>query len=459
MFFFNRKLIALHFIQVSRLACFISACGGFIFIIFSFLSCNEQSLGKSTATGSDKVEIKPVDGVYRFFKNGTPLLVKGAVGHTKIAELEACGGNTLSTWDTTMVEKILDEALKHHVFVIVGLDIPSGDVTKFYQDEKKVNELFNAHKSTVQRFKNHPSLLAWGLGNELIMPISSGSAPFYKTYNRLLKMMHTEDPNHPVTTTLINLQKSSILNIRWKIRDLDFISVNAYNKLKEIKKLLTIVSVVWKGPYLISEWSPNGGWESETTVWQAPIENTSTKKAEQYYQFYKDYMPKNDPRFLGSLAFYWGDRQEYTHTWYSIFNEDGTATEIKEALQDSWNDTVSKHESVKVQYMLIDNHGARDNIILSPGSKHSASLLLGEKQPADSLRYSWELIKEDWLYWGRTWNNFKKPAVLSGLILDPAIQNTSFICPSKEGAYRIFITVYNNKGYCATANTPFYVVK
>ena len=239
--------------RVRRFACRFFVCSGFIFVFFPFFSCNEQLPVKSTTTRNDKVEIKTVDGAYRFFKNGTSFLVKGAVGHTKIAELEACGGNTLSTWDTTMVEKILDEALKHHVFVIVGLDMPSGDAPQFYTNEKKVNELFNAHRATVNRFKNHPSLLAWGLGNELIMPINSGSSSFYKTYNRLLKMMHTEDPNHPVTTTLINLQKSSILNIRWKIRDLDFISVNAYNKLKDIKKLLTIVSVVWRGPYLISD--------------------------------------------------------------------------------------------------------------------------------------------------------------------------------------------------------------
>ena len=419
-------------------------------------SCNQKIEKKP---GTKKVEIKKENGVYRIYKNGSPILIKGAVGHTNLAELVACGGNTISTWDTTMVETILNEAQKYNISVVVGLDIPSGDVLQFYNDEKKVAELFKAHQASVRRFKNHPALLYWGLGNELIMPFSSNSGKFYKTYNRLLKMIHTEDPDHPVTTTLINLQKGSILNINWKIRELDFISINTYNKLKNIKQELKKLSLLWNGPYMISEWSPNGGWESENTVWQSPIENTSTKKAEEYSRFYKDFMPKSDPRFLGSLAFYWGSRQEYTHSWYSVFNEDGSATEIMEALNDSWKDTVTSHSSVKVKYMLIDNHGARDNILLSPGSKHEVSLLLDEKQSPDSLRYSWEILKEDWLYWGRTWNNFKKPVVLQGLISDSAAQKTSFICPSKEGAYRIFITVYNSKGFCATANTPFYVVK
>jgi hypothetical protein len=455
MILFQRKIFSLNLISAYQLLKYSGIQTGLLCCVF-LISCNNNP----TQTARKKrVEIKKENGVYRIYKDGTSILIKGAAGHSNLAELVACGGNTISIWDTSKVEKVLNEAQKYNVSVIVGLDIPGGDIPQFYQDEKKVNELFMAHQSTVQRFKNHPSLLAWGLGNELVMPFASNSGPFYKTYNRLLKMMHTEDPDHPVTTTLINLQKGSVLNIKWKIHDLDFISINTYNKLKEIKKEIKKLSLIWNGPYMVSEWSPNGGWESENTVWQAPIENTSTKKAEQYYKFYKDYMPKDDPRFLGSLVFYWGNRQEYTHTWYSIFNEDGIPTEIKEALNDCWKDTLTNHQAVKVKYMLIDNHGARDNILLSPGSKHEASLLLEDDQRTDSLHYSWELLKEDWLYWGRTWNNFKKPAALGGLIADSAVQNTSFICPSKEGAYRIFITVYNSKGFCATANTPFYVVK
>jgi hypothetical protein len=193
-------------------------------------------------------------------------------------------------------------------------------------------------------------------------------------------------------------------------------------------------------------------------VWGAPLENTSTKKAEQYYHFYKTYMPLDEPRFLGSLAFYWGTREEYTHTWYSVYDEDSTATEVKEALADCWKGVATKHQAVQIQYMMIDSMGARDNIILSPGSKHIAKLLLADGQPGDSLRYSWEILKEDWFNWGRTWHYFKRPGAEQGLIADSTAQNTPFVCPKKEGPYRIFINVYNKKGYCSTANTPFYVV-
>lgn len=436
---------------------FLNGIGTVIFLCACMLlfSCQKN---KKYAAGNKKVEIRHENGTYKIYKNGSPFFIKGAVGHTHIADLAASGGNTVFIWDTALIEKTLQDAAQHNVAVIVGMDVPSGELTAWYKNEDKVNRMFNAYKNVVNKYKGHPALLAWGLGNELIMPVSSHSSHFYKTYNRLLKMIHEQDPDHPVTTTIINYQKQSILNIRWKIRDLDFISINTYNRIKDIRWELRKLKPLWDGPFMLSEWCPNGGWESETTVWNAPLENTSTKKAEQYYHYYKTYMPHENPRFLGSLAFYWGNRQEYTHTWYSVYDENGIPTEVKEALSDCWKGKETAHQSVKLQYMLIDSMGARDNIILSPGSTHTARLLLAEGQPGDSLRYSWEILKEDWFNWGRTWHYFKRPVALQGLVTDSTAQNTLFICPKKEGPYRIFINVYNKNGYCATANTPFYVV-
>jgi len=431
-------------------------CNLLLAVTLFFISCQDTG---TQAAGNKKVEIKKEKGHYTLYKNGVPFLIKGAVGHTHISELAASGANTLLIWDTALIEKTLDEAQRYNISVIAGLDVPTGELTSFYADPKQVDKLFDAYHRIVQRNRNHPALLAWGLGNELVMPLSSQSSHFYKAYNRFLKMIHTEDKDHPVTTTIINYQKQSLLNIKWKIKDLDFISINTYNRLKDMKKQLGRLSWFWDGPFMVSEWSPNGGWESETTVWQAPIENTSTKKAEQYLEFYQKYMPVDNGRFLGSLVFYWGNRQEYTHTWYSVFNEDGTPTEIKESLKDCWTGTSTPHQSVKIKYMLIDSMGARDNILLSPGSKHIANLLLEPGQLQDSsLRYSWEIVKEDWLHWGRTWHYFKRPEAERNLLSDSTLQNAPFVCPTKQGPYRIFINVYNSKGFCATANTPFYVV-
>jgi hypothetical protein len=421
-------------------------------------ACRQHQTYKNTPTGK-KVEIINHKNQYTLYRNGKPFFIKGAVGNHHIDQLAACGANTISTWDTIYFESVLNEAARYNMAVIAGLDIPGGEYLDFYKDPAKTEQLYQKYSYLVDKYKNHPALLAWCLGNELKMPFASDASPFYKTYNRLLQMMHQQDADHPITTTIINYQKGSILNLNWKIRGIDFISINTYNRIKEINEQLSLVKPLWNGPFMIAEWSPNGGWESETTVWQAPIENTSTKKAEQYLEFYKKYLPHNNPRFLGSMAFYWGNRQEYTHTWYSIFSDDNIPTEVKEVLKDCWMDTSTQHQSVKIKFMLLDSLGARDNIILRPASDHSANLVLDDKQAKEALRFHWQIKKEDWFYWGRTYNNFKKPPPETNLLKDSTSQHTRFVTPTKEGPYRIYITVYDNKGYCATANTPFYVIE
>lgn len=408
---------------------------------------------------NSKVTILKKDGRYNFYKDGKPFLVKGGAGFTHISELVACGGNTIICWDTSRLQETFAEAEKNNVAVIIGIDIPGGENETFYSRDSNIKRLFIDYEKIVKRYKGQPSLLAWCLGNELHMPVSFTTTPYYNAYNRLLAMIHERDPDHPVSTSVINVAKRYILNIQWRIPSLDFICINTYNSIKSLEKDLGVIQLFWNGPFLIGEWSPNGGWEATLTTWQAPIENTSTQKAKLYHEFYTTYMPRSNPRFLGSMVFYWGHRQEYTHTWYSIFNEDDCPTEAMEVLNDCWKDTVTKHRSPQLQYMLLDKLGANDNIILSAGSVHQATVYLEKPSMADTLAYQWQIVKEDWQHWGLTWDNFKKPAVQNGLIKDSVNNQVSFAAPAAEGPYRLFVTVKNASGFCATANTPFYVVQ
>jgi hypothetical protein len=79
----------------------------------------------------------------------------------------------------------------------------------------------------------------------------------------------------------------------------------------------------------------------------------------------------------------------------------------------------------------------------------------GEKTAG--LRYQWEIVREDW--WGENKPHWKKPPAETGLFTDSTTQQVNFTAPAHPGPYRVFVTVFNEKGYCATANTPFYVVQ
>jgi hypothetical protein len=107
--------------------------------------------------------------------------------------------------------------------------------------------------------------------------------------------------------------------------------------------------------------------------------------------------------------------------------------------------------------MLLEGKGARDNILLSPGAVHSAELLL-ENPANDSLRFEWEVLPEDWFVRFQNDVNPLKPPAPDSLRLSSEGARARFRVPSREGPYRIFVTVYDAYGNFASTNTPFYVV-
>ncbi|MEO5681664.1 MAG: hypothetical protein ABIQ88_03430 [Chitinophagaceae bacterium] len=435
-------------------------CAILIFLPIAVYYSRKGPLPDNSIKAGRKVTIQHINGRYAFYKDNKPFLVKGGAGYTFIKDLALSGGNTIICWDTAALQTTLNQAAEYNLSVIIGLDIPGVQYPQIYKNKKKLAELFSAYSVLVDRYKDHPAVFAWCLGNELIFPFSPVYDPFYTAYNRLLGMIHRTDPNHPVCTTVINVSRKNIFNIQWRVPAIDFIGLNSYYSIRTLQQDISQLKLFWKGPYIISEWAPLGTWEAPVTSWGAPIEKNSTEKAQEYTAAYVDYIaPLNDRRFLGSLAFYWGSRQEYTFTWYSVFNEDGVPTEMKEALNDCWTDSLTKHSSPELRQILFDgNLSAKDNIMVSAGTLHKADVFLKAGNSPDSVRCCWQVLKEDWALWGKPWDNFKKPARVAGLLAD-SLQHTSFTAPEKEGPYRLFVTVYNSKGYCATTNIPFYVLE
>jgi hypothetical protein len=405
-----------------------------------------------------KVEVRVLNNRYQLYKNGQPFTVKGAMGNSHLEQLAVAGGNTVMCWDTASLPRVFAQAQQFGLSVIVGLDVAGGNFESYWENDSLVNVTCYDYRRLVNQYKNHPSLLAWCLGNEMIMPFSLTEKAFHKGYNRMLDIILETDGEHPVSTTIMNYERTAIFCIRYHFSRLNFISINTYSRLRDIDEQLRRVSLLWDGPFLISEWSGRGGWEVPETIWTAPLEYPTTKKAKEVDSFYRNFMPLRNNRFLGSVYFYWGYRQEYTPTFYSSHTYDSHPTDVVEVLSNLWK-TELKQQRVSVQYALIDSRGGQENILLTSGSSHTASVLLATGQQADSLKYKWVVMEESWHTWGQTWNNFVPPDVVPGLMADSSLPETKFTSPQKEGPYRLYGFVYNQHGYAAIANVPFYVVK
>lgn len=403
------------------------------------------------------VHIDHKDGKYILYKNGAPFFIKGASGYTYLRELNQAGGNTIRTWDTTNIEGILKEANLNHIAVIVGLPMPDNyDMNFFYNDQKKADHLLKNYALFINKYKNNPAILFWCLGNELNFPNKPVYNNFYREFNLIVDMIHHIDPNHPVTTTLVTFQRRDIFNIQYRTHT-DFISFNIFGALQDLTQELKDFEWCWDGPFLITEWGIDGAWgNNEKTLWAAYIESSSTKKAEQYLSIYKKYMPIKNPRFLGSLVFYWGQKQEGTSTWFGFFDEKGFQAEVVSTMQYIWTSKNEQHKPPQIKYMLVDNKGARDNILFKPGVLSNAILLLAQSDTT-GLNYKWHVEPEDW-YKINNSSNDKKLAPINDVILTQNKNGIVFITPLKEGPYRLFVNVYDKYGNFASCNTPFYVI-
>ncbi len=426
------------------------------FFFFLFLS-TLYACSDNQSKRSGKVFIEQKDGNFRLFRNGKPFEIKGAAGSEHLDLLAELGGNTIKTWDTTHIDSVLKKANEANVAVIIGLPIPESKHMYFYNDDAQVASQFKAIQKLVNRVKNNPSVLMWCVGNELVFPHKPSFNKFYSAFNNIVDMIHRDDPDHPVTTTMINFQRKTIFNLKMRT-NVDILSFNIFGKIESLSQELKDFSWFWKGPYLLTEWGVDGPWDGTAeTAWGAKIEQTSTKKAEQYYTRYKDKMPVNDHRLLGSFIFYWGQKQETTHTWFSIFDEAGNKTEAVDAAEAIWKGKPLVSSAPQINYMLLDSKGAKDDIFLRSNEKSTAEVFMLNSD-AKIKRIVWEIYPEDW-YKINNVNNIKKPLLITGLIEETKDLKVIFNTPLKEGPYRIFATIYDDKGYVATCNTPFYVLK
>lgn len=428
-------------------------CLTFPTLVFIF-SCN---IKKEHSDIMPSVYVQKLEKGYQLYRNGTPFKIMGAGANTYFEELKNAGANTIRLYDTTSLDQKLDKA--HQLNLAVVLDIPVPRFTKkdtFYSNPKKVEQLIDGVGSFVKKYKDHPALLYWMLGNEVQYPNLWTGNDFSDCFNQLIDLLHQVDENHPVSTAIAGFRKKQILSIEHNSPKLDFISINVFGQLSSFSKFRKKASFFWKGPYVLSEWGINGPWEAKNTLWGAPIEQTSTKKAQQFRERYEAHIATlDDGRSLGHLAFFWGQKQERTHTWFSLFSEEGKKTQTLEELQSIWKSAPPNYKGPEIEYMLLEEKGAADNIILTSDQQAKATVF-HKKTEHGLVQIHWEIRSENWNY--NTWDVEKRMIPVPYTIKEQHGTDLVFTVPKEEGPYRLFVYLEDTMGNIATTNTPFYIL-
>lgn len=430
-------------------------------VLVVFLQCLLQCCSRGTVAyegRSPKVFLDKSNGAYTLIRDGKSFEIKGASGAAYFKELKEAGANTVRVYDTVGLGNTLDSADAVGLAVIVDIPFPRfSRPDTIFTNNSRMAELLKSTKKFVNTHKNHPALLYWILGNEISYPNLPGDKNLTGHFNAFIDMIHEEDPNHPVSTAVSGFNRSGILSIQTLSGSIDLISINLFGEVSSFSWRKKLFSLLWNGPYVFSEFSINGPWEAKETRWEAPIEQTSTKKASLFRNRYDSHIATiDDGRFLGSLFFYWGHKQERTHTWFSTVMPNGYKTELAFEFENIWKQRKHEFDGPEIEYALLNGRGAQESIVLAPGERSSASLLLSKEDFSESYATEWQIRPENWNYF---FNEIEEtPDPIPGLIRTETDTTLVFEAPRKEGPYRLFIQVWNQNGHLATTNIPFYIL-
>jgi hypothetical protein len=427
----------------------------YLFILVSALIIIAASFAPSPKEPAvSKVELKKNESdQYRLYVDGEEFFVKGAgCEGGDVAALAAHGANSFRTWmdqeGHPSEQSVLDEAQEHGLKVLMGLEVGRERHGYDYNDEAWVAAQFDTIKAKVLRYKDHPALLAWVIGNEI--NLGAENLKVFDAVNDISKMIHEVDENHLTTLTLAGIGKREVDYIREHCTDIDFIGIQMYGDIVNLP--VRIKDAGWEGPYMVTEWGATGHWEVARTAWDVAIEPTSQEKARSFLKRYQSAIASDPVRCLGSYAFLWGQKQERTPTWYGMFLENGNETETVDAMHYIWNGSWPENRCPTLDSFRVAGLTAYDNIRLQKGDSFMAEVFARDYE-GDPLEYRWEILPESTdLGWGGDFES--RP----GTVLDTkGSERMEFTAPEDSGAYRLFIYVTDPGNKTATANIPFLV--
>lgn len=377
-------------------------------------------------------------------RGGEPYFVKGAGGSGSIPQLAARGANSIRTWTTKGLADILDQAESQGLTVSAGIWLEPECAWFSYGNPEHCAKQAERVRREVMSYRDHPALLAWGIGNEV--EGDGSNVAFWQQLDRLARIVKERDPAHPTFTAVAGANEKKVKGLMDHVPHLDFLGVNTYGGVAGLRGHLGKLG--WTRPWMLTEWGPRGFWESGMSVFDAPVEQTSSEKAAMMRQVYQSVI-SNDGGCLGSYVFVWGWKFEATATWFGIYTHEGETTAVADALQELWEGGKPANRAPAIKRM----RGVPKSSVAA-GDRFDASAAASDPD-GDPLVWHWAVLPEHKGYKSNT--RATMPKALASAITAASGDGVSVTAPEKPGIYRLYVWVKDGKGNAATANAPFEV--
>ncbi|MEL7370592.1 MAG: glycoside hydrolase family 2 TIM barrel-domain containing protein [Myxococcota bacterium] len=382
---------------------------------------------------------------WRLERGGQPYVLRGVGYKAELDALVASGGNAIRTWgigDDTRA--LLDEAWAKGVSVTLGLWLGHTEHGFDYSDKAAVARQHALIRQQVERFKDHPALLMWGVGNEV--ELEGGDDPnIWRAIEDVARMIHEVDPHHPTMVVTAEIGETFHERLKTLCPSIDIWGINSYGGAPSLPRRLSMSD--WSGPIVLTEFGGHGDWERPKLPWGATKEQTSTEKAAAYRQSFQ--AVSNDPRTVGTFAFLWGPSERPTDTWFGLFGPKGIRYEATDVLAELWDKPVPDRAPSIVAWRAEDTAASKplDGAIVGPGVPLVATLVAKdpEGQP----------VTHDWILHHDTITSAGAgPAVQCKTASGPRFETRA---PAMPGPYRLLAVSRDPAGGAAFASARFHV--
>lgn len=405
-------------------------------IVLSTTSALAQPIPVSLQKNNDK---------YTLIREGKPYFIKGAGGSASQALLASVGANSGRTWGADNIQERLDEAHKLGLTLTVGIWLEHPRHGFDYNNPDQVSEQYEKAKAAILKYKDHPALLMWGIGNE--MEGDGNNAAIWSAINNIASFAKSVDPNHPTMCVVAEMgaDGNKVKNIHRLCPDIDIIGVNSYGGGPSVAERYKKFG--FTKPYVLTEFGPNGTWEIGRNDFGAPNELTSTQKAAAYRTTYEKSVLGSEGKCLGSYAFTWGNKFEATATWFGMLLPDATRLAASDTLSELWT---GKPPANRVP--VISNFAFKGADRGKPGETLTVELTANDPE-SDTMKAEWVLLRETNQY-ETGGDHMATPEQLASAVHNPSLTGATITLPQQPGVYRIYIYLRDGKGGGATASMP-----
>lgn len=262
--------------------------------------------------------------------DGKPFDVKGATfGYTNDLEnydeyfkdLQFLGVNAIRTWATGKnTLTLLNTAKKYNIKVMLGIWMRHGkpgmeadDSFNYLEDKEGKEKMYNDALKVVEKYKNHPALLTWGIGNEVYLNIATNEEK--KEYSLLLESICKEikkrDIKHPITSV-----EAWTFGLDWwqkYVPSIDIYGLNAYGAGANLLQSEMEKRNIDK-PYVITEFGVTGEWDIKQQKNGVKTEPSDKEKYDAIVNGYKNWI-QNKSKNLGVFNFHYSDGNTHMSPW------------------------------------------------------------------------------------------------------------------------------------------------